>query len=148
MNKYIKTDWSLLPKDAIERVIKVFQDASLSGKHERFNWYDEQISFQEHFAKAQRHQWDWLVGKDLDEDSGMLALAHAIADLLIILDSQVHQLGLDDRDQFFGLSSSPQQSSADTCAEQAQTQSFSKQSLHKPNRYRVFQEWYENTSWK
>ncbi len=76
-----KTDFTLIPADALEAVAKVFTQGA--QKHGEYDW-ERYISTREHRAKLHRHINAFEQGNPLDE-SGHSHLAHAAADALIVL---------------------------------------------------------------
>jgi hypothetical protein len=53
-------------------------------KYQRFNWVLG-IDYSRVLASAQRHLLKWYAGKDIDEESGLHALAHCWCDIMFLL---------------------------------------------------------------
>lgn len=71
----------LLPHRALMEVIKVFTDGA--KEYGDFNWKGG-IAYSRLYGAIQRHLLDYWNGKDVDGDSGLPALAHAIAGLMML----------------------------------------------------------------
>lgn len=91
-----KLDWSLLPIDATEAVLRVWHDGA--AKYGKMNWVDNssEVEWTRYTNALDRHWNDFKRGKDLDE-SGHRELAHVAANVLMLLQYQIHRLGIDNR---------------------------------------------------
>lgn len=78
-----KPDWTLLPFDAVEEVVKVLDVGS--KKYSRENWQKVEPHRERYGAAALRHLSAWLRGERLDPESGLNHLAHAVCCLLFLL---------------------------------------------------------------
>lgn len=65
-------------------------------KYDVHNWrnVDDRARY---LAAAERHLLEYKSGKDLDDDSGMMTLAHAAASVLMLLECEIDGLGEDTR---------------------------------------------------
>jgi hypothetical protein len=92
-----KLDWSLLPIDAVEKVLYVWADGAV--KYGKMNWVDNaaEVQWTRYMNAFDRHWADFKRGRDFDKDSGRLELAHAAANILMLLQYQANGLGIDDR---------------------------------------------------
>lgn len=80
-NKKVRPE--LLPFKATEEVMKVFSFGA--EKYGDFNWL-KGLEFSRLFGAAMRHQMAFWQGQDLDEESGLPHIAHAIASLMMLLE--------------------------------------------------------------
>jgi len=88
MNKELKIDegkpnWSILPFEAIEFIIPAFE-VGLKKYGGPFT-YRGGINFSELYAAAMRHLTSWYLGEDIATDSNVHHLAHAMANILMIV---------------------------------------------------------------
>jgi hypothetical protein len=67
-----------------------------AAKYARHNWLEAE-SQGIYCGAALRHIFAWQAGENLDPESGVEHLAHAIASLSILLELQLRGLGIDDR---------------------------------------------------
>lgn len=89
-----KTDWSLIPIEAMDEVLKVFQFGA--EKYERWN-YRKGFKQSRLIAAAFRHITAHMRGQDFDEESGMRHLAHAGCCILMLLTNILDGQDEDDR---------------------------------------------------
>lgn len=54
------------------------------GKYGERNW-EKGIRLTRLFAAAQRHMWEWLLGRDINEESGLSHLDHALWNLMAMV---------------------------------------------------------------
>jgi len=80
-NKKVRPE--LLPFKATEEVMKVFSFGA--EKYGDFNWR-KGLEFSRLWGAAQRHQMAFWQGQDLDEESGLPHIAHAIANLMMLME--------------------------------------------------------------
>lgn len=66
-------------------------------KYGRSNWREGGVRASIYVDAAQRHLFAWFEGEDCDPDSGVPHLAHALACLAILVDSQASGNLTDDR---------------------------------------------------
>ncbi len=81
-----KPDFSLLPWESIEEVVKVMDFGA--KKYQRDNWRQVKHAKCRYFAAAVRHiitEW-WVHGRTKDEESGYHPLAHAVCCLLFLME--------------------------------------------------------------
>jgi len=82
-----KPMWQILMSTPVEEVVKVFTMGA--KKYAAFNWRngvgDKDYRFRL-LAAACRHVYAYFSGRRLDEESGIHHLAHACADLLMVID--------------------------------------------------------------
>jgi hypothetical protein len=77
-----KVDWSLLPIEAMEEVLKVLQ---FGAKKYARNNYRNGFDTNRLIAAALRHITSWQRGDDLDPETGLSHLAHGTCCLLMLL---------------------------------------------------------------
>jgi len=80
-NKKVRPE--LLPSKATEEVMKVFTFGA--EKYGDFNWR-KGLEFSRLWGAAQRHQMAFWQGQDLDEESGLPHIAHAVANLMMLME--------------------------------------------------------------
>ena len=85
----------LLPKKALGWVVRVLEYGA--RKYDTWAWRDNASEWTRQSDAVQRHIWAWEQGEDLDQETGLPHLAHAICGLLILLDLNDRRLGVDDR---------------------------------------------------
>lgn len=90
----VKPDYSLIPADALEEIAKVFTDGT--KKYASNGWLDK-FTWSHYFSKIMRHLWAFWRGKDKDPESGLSHIAHAGADLMILLAYYLRKINKDDR---------------------------------------------------
>ncbi len=81
-----KVDWSLMPIEAMEEVIKVFEKGAL--KYARNN-YRHGFNSNRLIASCLRHITTWQRGTDLDEETQLSHLSHAICCLLMLRTNEI-----------------------------------------------------------
>jgi len=79
-----KLEYGLLPPFALEETVKVLTFGA--QKYERDNWKKVPDSKRRYFDALQRHLWQWKRGEQLDQESGINHLAHAMCCLMFLLD--------------------------------------------------------------
>lgn len=94
-----KRVWTFLPFDATEEVLRVLEYGA--AKYSKANW-TKGMDWSRPLNAAMRHQAAWLRGEDIDPESGINHLAHAIASLMFALTFQLKARGRDDRAEFTG----------------------------------------------
>lgn len=78
-----KRDWSLLPYDSLEEVVKVLEFGAT--KYARDNWKrGEGFKYSRSFNALQRHMLAFMRGEDNDPETGISHLAHAMCNLLFM----------------------------------------------------------------
>lgn len=79
-----KTDWSLLPMDALEEVVKVLEFGAV--KYDRDNWRrGDGFRYSRVVNSLLRHTYAWMRGEDRDPESGYSHLAHMGCNVLFLL---------------------------------------------------------------
>jgi len=89
-----KLPFSLLSVQALKDVAVVAQMGM--EKYDRDNWR-KGLPWTEVLDSALRHQFAWLEGENLDVESGLPHLAHAMWNLMTLLDYAVNHPECDDR---------------------------------------------------
>lgn len=78
---YGKPDYSLLPPEAIDGVVRVLTMGAT--KYGRRNW-ERGLSYSRLFAACMRHLWAWWRGEELDPESGLSHLHHAACNIVML----------------------------------------------------------------
>lgn len=79
-----KLDWSLLPIDSIEEILKVLEFGK--KKYSSWNWTSgEGFKYTRVFNSLIRHLFAWIRGEDNDPESGLSHLAHAGCNVLFLI---------------------------------------------------------------
>lgn len=90
-----KPSMHLIPGTALMFLAKVM--ALGAAKYGAYNWRDIPVGATVYISAALRHIYQWLDGEDIDPESGAPHLAHAMADMAILLDAYAHGTLVDDR---------------------------------------------------
>ena len=77
-----KLEYGLLPPKALEATVSVLTFGA--QKYERNNWKFVPESKRRYFDALQRHLWAWKSGEQLDPESGIHHLAHAMCCLMFL----------------------------------------------------------------
>lgn len=86
----MKTEWSLLPWDAIEEVVKAAMSGNIKSGRLPDDWKNIPDKLNYAFDKIMRHLMERKKGKLKDDESGINPLAHLIFDALIALYGDMH----------------------------------------------------------
>lgn len=86
---------SLIPRSAIWATAEAFTYGA--SKHGDFSWKENSHTLTQMLDKALRHISQFSDGQDFDDDSKLLHLGSACADLCIAIDIFTNYKGLDDR---------------------------------------------------
>jgi hypothetical protein len=82
-----KLEYGLLPPLALKEVVKVLTFGA--QKYERDNWQKVPDSKRRYFDALQRHVWSWKEGEQLDAESGIHHLAHAMCCLMFLYEHDI-----------------------------------------------------------
>ena len=77
-----KLEYGLLPPKALEETVKVLTFGA--QKYDRDNWKYVSDAKRRYFDALQRHMWAWKNGEQLDQESGIHHLAHAMCCLMFL----------------------------------------------------------------
>lgn len=78
-----KADWSLVPFESLEGMVKVLEFGA--KKYSGWNWTaDGGFSYTRVLRSCLRHLFAWSRGEDLDPESGLSHIHHAMCNLLFI----------------------------------------------------------------
>jgi hypothetical protein len=83
-----------LPFKALSQVAHVM--AFGAKKYGRYNWRAGQ-AWTKYAASTLRHTFAWIYGEDTDPESGFSHLAHAVCNLIFLMEWQRTGVGEDDR---------------------------------------------------
>tara|TARA_B100001093_G_scaffold203513_1_gene195540 strand:- start:1866 stop:2225 length:360 start_codon:yes stop_codon:yes gene_type:complete len=79
-----KPDYSLIPPNALDDVVKVLTIGA--KKYDRHNWKKLDNIDDRYFAAAQRHMWALMKDEELDPETGEHHAAHAICCMMFLLE--------------------------------------------------------------
>jgi hypothetical protein len=79
-----KPDYSLIPPNALDDVVKVLTIGA--QKYARHNWKKLDNIDDRYFAAAQRHMWALMKDEELDPETGVHHAAHAICCMMFLLE--------------------------------------------------------------
>ena len=94
-----KIDWSLLPIEAMEEMLKVFMFGE--QKYARFNFRNG-FNSNRLIAAAMRHIAAWQKGEDTDPETGLSHLAHGLCCLSMLLTNKIENKMEDGRYKYAG----------------------------------------------
>lgn len=77
-----KPRYDLLPADALHEVVRVFTYGA--GKYSARNW-ENGIAYGRVFGAIMRHMWAFWRGEELDPETGISHVAHAVTEGLFLL---------------------------------------------------------------
>lgn len=89
-----KPDLSLIPKEALDGMAKVLMFGA--EKYGRYNWL-EGFDWHRLISAPMRHITEFNDGEDLDPESGLLHIYHAMCGLAMLAVHVERGLGTDDR---------------------------------------------------
>lgn len=89
-----KPCFHLLPMDAIAEVHRVLECGAT--KYAPNNWA-RGTNWLRYWNAAARHLFAWVKGDNVDPETGLSHVAHAVCCLLFILSYELRQIGEDDR---------------------------------------------------
>lgn len=83
----------LIPWDAVMEAAKVFTFGA--AKYDDRNYFG--LAQSRLFGAVQRHLIAWYEGEDVDPETDMSHLSHALCGVMMLLEKEMHGLGEDDR---------------------------------------------------
>ena len=87
-----KIDWAILPIGASEEIIRVFQFGA--EKYARGNFlHGEGLNYTRVLNSLLRHTYAFMRGEDTDPESGLSHLAHAGANIYMLLSYELDKAG-------------------------------------------------------
>lgn len=89
-----KPRMELLPLDVLEQVAQVL---AYGAKKYGENNFREGFKYSRLLGATLRHLSKWQNGENLDQESGLSHLSHAIASLMFLVSHDLHREGTDDR---------------------------------------------------
>lgn len=84
-----KLRWDLLPIEPTEEVVKAFMYGNSKPGNVENDWQFVTDKSNTYYAATMRHIVEWRKGNQIDE-SGCHHLAHACANLMIIMWGEIH----------------------------------------------------------
>jgi hypothetical protein len=82
-----KLEYGLLPPYALQETVKVLTFGA--QKYERDNWKKVPDSKRRYYDALQRHLWAWKMGENIDPESGLHHLAHAMCCLMFLYEHDI-----------------------------------------------------------
>ena len=82
-----KLEYGLLPPLALEETVKVLTFGA--QKYERDNWKKVPDSKRRYFDAMERHIWAYKKGEQMDPESGIHPLAHAMCCLMFLYEHDI-----------------------------------------------------------
>ena len=82
-----KLEYGLLPAFALEETVKVLTFGA--QKYERGNWQKVPDAKRRYFDAMERHIWAWKKGEQMDPESGIHHLAHAMCCLMFLYEHDI-----------------------------------------------------------
>lgn len=82
-----KLEYGLLPPLALEETVKVLTFGA--QKYERDNWQKVPDAKRRYFDALQRHVWAWKQGEQIDPESNIHHLAHAMCCLMFLYEHDI-----------------------------------------------------------
>lgn len=93
----LKAPLHLVPTSAEFFLSLAFADGVKPGKYWPFNWRDQPVPVTTYYAAAKRHLDAYFDGEEIDPDSDVPHLAHAMACMAILLDAGACNTLINDR---------------------------------------------------
>jgi len=90
-----KPQLHLIPPRVLREVARVMEHGA--SKYGAYNWREQEIQASQYISANGRHTGTWWEGEDIDPDSGLNHIYHAIATLIILADTIVGENLIDDR---------------------------------------------------
>ena len=82
-----KLEYGLLPPHALEETVKVLTFGA--QKYERGNWQRVPDAKRRYFDAMERHIWAWKKGEQMDPETGINHLAHAMCCLMFLYEHDI-----------------------------------------------------------
>lgn len=89
-----KPRMELIPPETLIGLAKVLTEGA--SKYDDWNWA-QGMSWLRVYGSLQRHLVAWLAGEELDPESGLSHLSHALANVAFLHYYQARRVGTDDR---------------------------------------------------
>lgn len=85
-----KLDWSLMPWDSVEEILKVLELGK--KKYSAWNWAEgEGFKYSRVTSACFRHLFAWIRGQDNDPETGLSHIAHLGCNVLFLLHYILHK---------------------------------------------------------
>jgi hypothetical protein len=95
-----KPDFSLIPQLAISEVARVMMYGA--KKYDAYNFSKGEYNTV-YCAAALRHINKYLLNQDIDDESGLYHLAHAVSNLMMLLDNDLSGTSIDNRNKAYSI---------------------------------------------
>jgi len=82
-----KLEYGLVPPIGFKAVVEILTIGA--RKYDRDNWKHVPDAKRRYFDAAMRHMWDWKSGDKYDEETSKNHLAHAICNLMFLLEKDL-----------------------------------------------------------
>jgi len=82
-----KLEYGLVPPIGFKAVVEILTIGA--QKYDRDNWKHVPDGKRRYFDAAMRHLWDWKSGERFDEETSKNHLAHAICNLMFLLEKDL-----------------------------------------------------------
>lgn len=93
-----KVDWAILPIGASQEIIKVFEFGA--QKYARGNFLEgDGLAYTRVLNSLLRHTYSFMQGEDTDPESGLSHLAHAGANIYMLLSYELNKAGRNNDDR-------------------------------------------------
>lgn len=83
-----KLPMDLIPSIVAAELSVVMALGAITKGYGRWNWHEAGVDAETYYAAALRHLTLWRAGEDIDPESGVSHLIHAMACLTIVRDAQ------------------------------------------------------------
>ena len=83
-----KLQYGLVPPNALKETVKVLTLGA--EKYDRNNWKKVPDAQARYYDALQRHLWDWFAGEQLDPETGINHLAHAMCNIMFLLERDLY----------------------------------------------------------
>ena len=83
-----KLQYGLIPPLALKETVKVLTLGAV--KYDKNNWQKVPNAQSRYYDALQRHLWDWFAGEQLDPETGINHLAHAMCNIMFLLERDIH----------------------------------------------------------
>jgi hypothetical protein len=83
-----KLQYGLIPPLALKETVKVLTFGAV--KYDKNNWKKVPDAQSRYYDALQRHLWSWFEGEQLDPETGINHLAHAMCNIMFLLERDLH----------------------------------------------------------
>tara|TARA_B110000503_G_scaffold115240_1_gene173447 strand:- start:1056 stop:1382 length:327 start_codon:yes stop_codon:yes gene_type:complete len=83
-----KLQYGLIPPAALKETVRVLTAGAV--KYDKNNWQKVDDAQSRYFDALHRHLWDWKSGEQYDPETGINHLAHAMCNILFLLERDLY----------------------------------------------------------